>query len=60
MKVLIIRSSQKMVIVKNKVNFPSFLSWPPIIAHTLSYLVVRCKVDPPPSGAPWATFYTAK
>jgi len=34
---------------REKVSSPSFLSWPP-----------RCKVDPPLSGAPWATFLMAK
>jgi len=58
---------------REEVSFPSFLSWSPSIAHTLShyitwYIVLDgfCpwfrggKVDPPPSGAPWVTFLTAK
>jgi len=43
---LLIRSSHRNR--RGKVSSPSFLSWPP------------SKVDPPPSGAPWATFLTAK
>ena len=74
------------VVTIRKVGIPSFLFWPPSIAHTLSHWIMRyivqdgfcpwfrggctacskgrdefqCKVDPPPSGAPWATFLTAK
>ena len=64
-----IRSSHGVVTMR-KVSIPSFLSWPPSIVHTLSHWIKRyivqdgfckgCKVDPPPSGAPWATSLTAK
>ena len=35
-KVLMIRSRHE-VVTKRKVSIPSFLSWPPSIAHTLSH-----------------------
>ena len=42
MKVLIVKSSHKNSNRKDaKSVFPSFLSWPPSIVHTLSYEIVR-------------------
>ena len=35
-----IRSSHE-VVTKRKVSIPSFLSWPPSIAHTLSHWIMR-------------------
>ena len=39
-KVLMISSSHE-VVTKRKVSIPSFLSWPPSIAHTLSHWIMR-------------------
>jgi len=39
-KVLMISSSHEVVTMR-KVSIPSFLSWPPSIAHTLSHWIMR-------------------
>ena len=55
MKVLRVRSSHKNSNSKKKQSQFSIVF---ILASR--YLKMGCTVDPPPSGEPWETFYTAK
>jgi len=63
MKVLMIRSSHENSNIKKKKSI--FYHFCPVLPVRLTICPIKqcgtlCKVDPPPSGAPWATFYTAK